>query len=155
MKNYYTTIEQSKKLFNAGLDPNTADMCWGIDDETLQYNCTPYPLPWRGYTAKQFYMPCWSIGALLEIVPQSLMNNRYIFVVEKVQGSNYLVGYYDTKSESCEDIDYYISFCGKSLVDILCMLILYMLDVNKRKERHQDMVDSFAIGIELLKQQKS
>ena len=65
---FFTTREQSKHLFDIGLNPETADMCWGIDDETLRYNCNPYPLPWKNYTAKEFYIPVWSLTALLKLM---------------------------------------------------------------------------------------
>lgn len=65
----YTGIEQSKKLLELGLSPETADMCWGLDSDTGMYNNHPYPMPWREYTAKEFYIPCWSTGALLEVMP--------------------------------------------------------------------------------------
>ncbi len=64
----YTTIEQSKKLVELGLNPDTADMCWGIDFESNRYNCSPYPLPWKDYTCNEVYLSCWSLGALLEVV---------------------------------------------------------------------------------------
>jgi hypothetical protein len=56
----WTTLEQSKKLVEAGLDPNTADMSV-FEAEGKQYvyahkpddiNCTP----------------CWSLGALLNVM---------------------------------------------------------------------------------------
>ena len=66
---HFTSIEQSKKLFDLGLNPETADMCYGLDDDTLTYNTNPYPLPWKDYTAKEFYLPCWSLGALMDVMP--------------------------------------------------------------------------------------
>ena len=65
---FFTSIDQSKHLIDLGLNPETADMCWGIDEDTLQYNNNPYPLPWKDYTAKEFYLPCWSLTALLKLM---------------------------------------------------------------------------------------
>jgi len=64
----YTDIEQSKKLAKI-LPIESADYCWGIDDETLQYNNSPYPLAWKNYTCKEYYIPCWSLAALLSVLP--------------------------------------------------------------------------------------
>ena len=75
---FFTTRGQSKHLFDMGLNPETADMCWGIDDETLQYNCNPYPLPWKNYTAKEFYIPVWSLGALLKLM-EPIRKDSYMF----------------------------------------------------------------------------
>ena len=64
----YTNIEQSKKLAEI-LPGDSADMCWGICNETLKYKTMPYLLPWRDYTAKELYLPCWSLATLLNILP--------------------------------------------------------------------------------------
>ena len=72
----YTDIEQSKKLREI-LPLESADMCYGINDDTLTYNNLPWLLPYHRYTAKEFYIPCWSLSALLEILPRpSLHQDR-------------------------------------------------------------------------------
>lgn len=72
----YTNIEQSKKLAEI-LPSDSADMCWGICNETLKYKTMPYLLPWRDYTANEHYLPCWSLAALLDI-----LNNTAYFIDE-------------------------------------------------------------------------
>jgi len=68
----YTTIEQSKKLLELGLDPSTSDMCFvlipRIDFKGYIYNSTPVTIPYKQYTAKDNNLPCWSLAALLEII---------------------------------------------------------------------------------------
>ena len=64
----YTDITQSKKLADI-LPPESADMCWGICDETLKWKTFPYLMPWRDYTAKEHYLPCWSFATLFDILP--------------------------------------------------------------------------------------
>ena len=64
----YTDIEQSKKLAEF-LPIESADYCWGIDEKTLCFNNSPYPCPWKDYTVKQYYVPCWSLAALLDVLP--------------------------------------------------------------------------------------
>jgi hypothetical protein len=63
----YTDLFQSKKLAEV-ISPESADYCWGIDDETLHYNNSPYPCAWKDYTRKEYYIPCWSLAALLKIL---------------------------------------------------------------------------------------
>ena len=63
----YTDIEQSKKLAEI-LPLESADYCWGIDDETLHYNSSPYPCAWKDYSCKEYYIPCWSLAALMKIL---------------------------------------------------------------------------------------
>ena len=65
----YTDLEQSKVLAKI-LPMESADYCWGIDNETLHYNSSPYPCAWKDYTCKEYYIPCWSLAALLDILPE-------------------------------------------------------------------------------------
>lgn len=59
----YTNIEQSEKL--TGILPlETADMCYWVND-TLSYNDFPLVLSWHECTAKERYLPCWSLASLL------------------------------------------------------------------------------------------
>ena len=72
----YTSIKQSKKLLELGLNPETADMYWGYDDH---YTTTPkekdYSIiadslnPSCGWdNVDPYLIPCWSFGALLDII---------------------------------------------------------------------------------------
>ena len=70
--NNYTSQVKSKKLVELGLDPESADMCWGLDAESGMYYNHPYPMPWKDYTAKEFYIPCWSVGALINLMPEQI-----------------------------------------------------------------------------------
>lgn len=80
----YTDIEQSKVLAGI-LQPESADYCWGIDNETLHYNSSPYPCAWKDYTCKEYYIPCWSLAALFEVTSKAIVmnkmegNGKYIF----------------------------------------------------------------------------
>jgi len=60
---HYTIIEQSKKLVELGLNPDTADMCYS----TFGVEAHPLHLILKN---KDKLMPCWSLGALLEIMPE-------------------------------------------------------------------------------------
>ena len=74
----YTGLEQSK-ILSGILHKGTADFCWGLDEGHLEnglrvyeYNAVPYPLPWKDYTAKDDYLPCWSLAALLDQMDESI-----------------------------------------------------------------------------------
>lgn len=157
----YTTIEQSKRLVDFGLDPNKADMCWGIDDRTMMYNHIPYLYPWRDYTAKQFYLPCWSVGSLIELLPNKISveaQNQY-GAFQRVVGlhiDNDCVEYNFVD----ENNKHFHSVCSGSLIDNLIEMTMWLIEngamaTYTKPDKHQDMVDSFAMGIELSKQQKS
>lgn len=59
-----TTLEQSKKLVELGIDPNTADMYYWCKDE--------YDLRIGSYKARDedLDIPAWSVSALLELMPK-------------------------------------------------------------------------------------
>lgn len=70
----YTTTEQSKKLVELGLNPGTADMCYPhfIRHGADTYNKTPEIAEGIDYP---YEMPCWSLGALLEVMPDGVQTN--------------------------------------------------------------------------------
>jgi len=64
----YTTIEQSKKLVELGLNPETADMWW----TPLNWQLTEYYVEVKqdGISTPKNPIPCWSLGALMELMPK-------------------------------------------------------------------------------------
>ena len=98
----YTTIEQSRKLIELGLDPSTADMYYkyvlpksdklhhvpdvGEPTNALSWYNKGYTLngrkePWE---LKDFCIPCWSLAALLSVLPDYTMQTNTdgkVFVV--------------------------------------------------------------------------
>ena len=58
-----TTREESLKLIELGLDPDTADMYWGYQREK------PTPLPHADVEVKAFCVPAWTAGRLLDALP--------------------------------------------------------------------------------------
>lgn len=68
---YYTTIEQSKKLVELGLSPKTADMCYIQHfDESYNEVISIEEDPRLAYNIDTIDLPCWSLGALLELMPK-------------------------------------------------------------------------------------
>ena len=59
-----TDREQSKRLLELGLNPETADMYYGYLREK------PELLPHRDVEVKALCLPAWSLGALLELMPE-------------------------------------------------------------------------------------
>ena len=98
MNKICTSIEQSKKLIELGLDVNTADMFWDLldgdePDEKIPNCC------WDRFdiTINEF-VPAWSLSALLELNPFQIIenNNRFTFYQVKgfnKQGETYRFGY--------------------------------------------------------------
>lgn len=70
---HYTTIEQSKKLVELGLNPDTADMKWYYWKDEIDAPKVPTlgfdKAVLESYKNTQaVYLPCWSLGALLEVL---------------------------------------------------------------------------------------
>lgn len=101
---YYTTIEQSKKLLELGMSPESADMLytWDIDNKTY------YPLPIIDDKEHDFPsgLSCWSVGALLELVPidELWTENRDGSTKYCIIHSWYQSEWYDTIIEAAIDM---------------------------------------------------
>ena len=78
----YTTIEQSKHLAELGLDPSTADMCYSPEDLEYQDKYTALPRV-IGFKLLPGEFPCWSLTALLELMPVCINDDNYFLVIEK------------------------------------------------------------------------
>lgn len=64
MKKYYTTLEQSVILEKV-IDPNTADMYYengNKEQPTIRLNS-------YGHIKTNDDIPCWSVGALIDLIP--------------------------------------------------------------------------------------
>ena len=91
MNKICTTIEQSKKLLELGIDVNTADMCWSIFKTSWGeriYTIVAYPmLPNQEKGIEKIHedLPAWSLTALFGFlpehtqVPSSLKQNKYVY----------------------------------------------------------------------------
>ena len=92
-----TSIEQSKKLIELGIDVSTADMFWknGVSNQYIQ--CfTPFVS--NGTNIDFDYdIPAWSLSALLELMPNFNMFKRTIEC--KIETINHLI------DKACDPID--------------------------------------------------
>lgn len=82
---HYTTIEQSKKLLKLGLNPESADMHYLFENYITQpiikievgYNKDEEEACLEDDFASE-YIPCWSLGALLEVMPEHIFSEDRI-----------------------------------------------------------------------------
>lgn len=66
-----TTVEQSKRLLELGLKPETADMCW-LNDMQKPF-CSPYKcLEERAQDMKWVIFPAWSLHRLIDLCPETI-----------------------------------------------------------------------------------
>lgn len=118
----YTNIEESKRLAEI-LQPESADMCWGICDETLKWKTFPYLMPWRDYTAKEHYLPCWSLAALLDQLEDVICDeNGYEYKLEIIkEGVQYYLVYEGMLDAACYETSLF-----DDLIDT-CVEMIYKL----------------------------
>lgn len=88
MSNIATSINQSQKLIELGIDVNTADMHyskWDNNDEEEEYHLKCGGLPMLDFKyAKN--IPAWSLSRLLELIPDLKLSNVCI--------DKWILGYY-------------------------------------------------------------
>lgn len=107
MNKICTSIEQSIKLIELGIDINTADMYWFVpaDDEgefdekvNVIYNKADYCLFEKVMDFNDTpYIPAWSLSALLELIPN--------YVINKADDKTYANLYYGLKSSHDNLVD--------------------------------------------------
>ena len=68
MNKICTSIEQSKKLMELGINVNTADMMWEYNPDKEAYWNKPTIIPIDDYIFVND-IPAWSLSALLEVLP--------------------------------------------------------------------------------------
>lgn len=103
----YTDIKQSKKLAKI-LPLESADMCYGIDDDTLQFDELPWLTPYHTYTYKEHYIPCWSLSALLNVLPYPSLHKTFSgwrCDSYNKEGTSYIMGNpFDDPIDTCYDM---------------------------------------------------
>lgn len=100
MNKICTTIEQSTKLLELGVDVNTADMWYqhiGYSITDGKEKSTYFPMVIRDNISDDD-IPCWSLAALSKLMPFQIIknNNRFGFYQVKgfnKQGETYRFGY--------------------------------------------------------------
>lgn len=107
MNKICTSLEQSKKLVELGIDVSTADMYWknGISDKYIQcftpFVCDEY----QSEIDFDYDIPCWSLAALLDILPEpyQLTSNKegkvQLMIIHHLEKE-----YYDNPIDACVEM---------------------------------------------------
>lgn len=94
-QNSFTTPEQSRRLVKIGVPVDSADCYYDKDEVDIDERPYVYVIPdgkvFTEYT-KDFYIPCWSVGRLLNIIALCTYRNT----------PEYFDGYVDTLIEVIE-----------------------------------------------------
>jgi hypothetical protein len=123
MNKICTSIEQSNKLIELGLDVNTADMFWdlldGDEPDEKVPNCC-----WDRFdiTINEF-VPAWSLSALLELMPFIKLEGSDVKCEPKIL--KYISGEYLC---SYEDEDFEVARLEKSPLDAAFEMMCWLLE---------------------------
>lgn len=95
LQNNFTTPEQSKRLLELGVPANSADFYFDRDEVEIDERPYPYFIPQNRTFANysiDFYIPCWSVGRLMEIIKICESKKDYAQLFEELKYSqNYCV----------------------------------------------------------------
>ena len=123
----WTNEEQSRYLVELGLDTNTADMCLvknPADEFRPVCGTVKYVTDLREQTGyKAEIIPCWSVGALLEVMPFTILDNKYHFMLGRGAIKDWAIGYVTLKEE-------YFTLEDNNLVEAAYNMIVWLLENN-------------------------
>ena len=95
LQNNFTTPEQSKMLLELDVPVDSADFYYDKDEVEIDEITNPYILPFNRKFSNyndMFYLPCWSVGRLMEICKICEPKKYYEQLCEELQYSkNYCV----------------------------------------------------------------
>lgn len=127
MNKICTSLEQSKKLIELGIDVSTADMFWknGVSDKYIQ--CfTPFVS--SGTNIDYDYdIPAWSLSALLELMPPYLFEFERgidLNIYPNLSGKAWHCSYMPNAVENMENDKFKQITNGDNLVDACYEMIL-------------------------------
>jgi hypothetical protein len=130
----WTSLEQSEKLIEAGLDPNTADMFYIF-----------YPFVQDiaglgiGKPEEKGDTPCWSLGALLELMPPYLFDfSRGIDlnIYRNLNGVGWHVSYLPNNIFDLQVDKFRQITNGHNAIDSAVEMIIWLLEQNYIKKEN-------------------
>lgn len=99
----WTTLEESKQLVEMGLPVETADMSYTWDFDDSRYVITTIPakdwiVPKYAESTKiKQVLPCWSLGALLELIPDKITYSDFKIKDNDKDEYHYFIQYYHSE----------------------------------------------------------
>ncbi|MBR4626040.1 MAG: hypothetical protein IKO56_10960 [Alphaproteobacteria bacterium] len=134
MKNV-TTIEQSKMLMEFGLDPKTADMSYRWTYCKIQngnpkedWLLQPYPMDDNQPDEE---IPCWSTGALIELLPSEIWKDKTMYPLIIVKRSDCYCVEYNA------NIIPLIGFAKPTLIEALISVYLWVSESGYMEKTEQ------------------
>ena len=133
-----TTIEQSKRLIELGIDVNTADMCY-IREQWFEHDENEIKEDWSKYPVVDFdededkvplpepiTYPCWSLAALLELMPSRINATYKLNLIKDDTTNGYYYNYTDRKERKLRT-----SFVSRNSLDAAFEMVCWLLENKK------------------------
>ena len=137
-----TTIEQSRKLIELGLKPETADLCYVAVTNKQQPQADSLIVR-QNYSFQQNDVPAWSVEALLEAMPQSIHQWDDRDRCYKTYELNLFRSYYHCCSYSFgpslkeENHDNLICYGGDTWIEAVYNVVIWCFENNHIKSNNQ------------------
>jgi len=123
----YTDIEQSKTLAKI-LPLESADMSWvSCDNGQQKYYQAESRRIILNYE-KKHWIPCWSLAALLNIIPQEIFDGEYIINITEGINNRWVITY--DHNENRNHSYYGLSTSADNLVDACTDIIIKLKERN-------------------------
>ena len=124
----YTSIEQSKHLLELGLSPESADACYdvGYGQTKAHIECENFISYFTNDEYPELedrYVPCWSIGALLELIPNITLDGDRFLPVLYIDGKYFTLVYQHMTT-------IFRSEYGKDIIVPIYKMMCYLLENN-------------------------
>ena len=130
----YTDLEQSKKLAEI-LPLESADMFYNEEPEDDTYPKdivdTEYPMILKEghiHFLEEYGIPCWSLAALISIIPQEIFDGEYIINITEGCDNRWVLTY--DHFENRNNSYYSLSTGADNLVDACYEMIIRLNELN-------------------------
>lgn len=120
---HYTTIKQSQHLIELGLPTKSADMSWvSCDDGNQTYYQAENRKIVLNYERKH-WLPCWSLGALLEVMPK-IPRVEFNLVLPGVSDEPPYIAFDDCR----ENYQVHLNFEGETTLEAAYNTVCWLLE---------------------------
>ena len=138
MSKICTSIEQSKKLLELGLNPDTADMCYCpiMDIDSMSNtgflkipDCHPFS---EVKDCKVQYLPAWSLSALLDFLKNNINNHstyEMVYLPSTFDGRGKHL--YNTFRFSIDDTDFQKDVYTEDALDAVFEMVKLLFEEKK------------------------
>lgn len=119
MNKICTSIEQSQRLLELGIDVNTTDMYYSFDYNIEEYEEDTQIIP-KSELGQHFSLfpediPAWSLSTLMELIPKSIISTPNPF----------------SDKYCCRNIEFDIEFYADNAIDAVFEMVVWLKENEK------------------------